>query len=99
MKEALEKRFHEDMIELYKEIRKVSDAPKIFLDMVVMEGGVNAAKELIKNETKRFKRLKDIGRLDLTVEAYVVKEIYRELFIDERKVCVKRLTEAGYAVK
>ena len=57
------------------------------------------ARQLLRREgtTDGFQRLKEEGRLDLTMEAVVLNPEYAELFTDEeRSVAVRRLAEAGY---
>ena len=70
-----------------------------FIQLVAEKGGITAAKQLINKPggTDGFITLWQCGRLDLSVEAYVLKEEYRELFTDEeRKTCRRRLQEFGY---
>jgi hypothetical protein len=50
--------------------------------------------------TDGFQRLTDEGRLDLTVEALVLKPEYSQLFSDEeRRVAAHRLAQAGYQLR
>ena len=70
-----------------------------FMQLVAEKGGVAAAKQLISKSggTDGFTTLWECGRLDLSVEAYVLKDEYKELFTDEeRKICRERLLEFGY---
>ena len=70
-----------------------------FMQMVAEKGGVIAAKQLISKPggTDGFATLWECKRLDLSVEACVLKEEYKELFTDEeRKMCKDRLKEFGY---
>jgi hypothetical protein len=62
-------------------------------------GGLEYARQLLRKEgtTDGFQRLTDEGRLDLTVEALVLKPEYAQLFSDEeRRVAAHRLAQAGY---
>ena len=64
-------------------------------------GGVQAAKVLITKNggTYGFETLWKYNRLDLSVEAYTLKDEYKELFSDEeREICLERLKEAGYCI-
>ena len=66
-------------------------------------GGVATAKRLIEKaratgkQTDGFTRLFLEGRLDLTMEASVVEEQYRQLFTDDEiAYCRDSLQNAGY---
>lgn len=70
-----------------------------FLQMIGNKGGVAAAKQLISKSggTEGFTALWEQGRLDLSVEANVLKPEYQELFSEEeRSICRERLLEFGY---
>ncbi len=72
-----------------------------FRQMVANEGEVKTAKKLIyKNGgTAGFERLYKCNRLDLSVEALVSQDKYRELFTEEEiTMCKERLKEYGYVV-
>lgn len=63
------------------------------------EAGLKAAKQLISKSggTYGFEVLWENNRLDLSVEALVLKPEYNDLFTDEeREICRKRLIEFGY---
>lgn len=63
------------------------------------KGGVEAARSLILKDggTDGFAKLWELGRLDLSVEALVLKDEYKELFTDhEREACRYRLKEYNY---
>jgi hypothetical protein len=80
---ALETEFHQEMIRCYKEAKAEGYTPSIFLNMVNDMGGLATAKKLINDPTPSdgFRRLWEMGRLDLTVEYVVVHETkYRALF-------------------
>lgn len=69
------------------------------MQLVAEKGGVAAAKQLISKNggTDGFATLWEHYRLDLSVEAYVLKDEYRDLFTDdERKMCRDRLLEFGF---
>lgn len=70
-----------------------------FLQVVAEIGGVEAARTLILRDggTEGVAKLWELGRLDLSVEALVLKPEYRELFTDhEREACRNRLKEYNY---
>ncbi len=100
MMTALEKRFFNDMKDIYhKADKEINYRPTRFLQMLSEKGGVETALSLVaKSEaTEGFIRLWENRRLDLSVEALVLKDDYRELFDDDiRKACSGRLREYGY---
>ena len=70
-----------------------------FLQLVSEKGGLAAAKQLINKPggTDGFTTLWEHHRLDLSVEAHVLKSEYAELFTEEEKnICRNRLKEFGY---
>ena len=70
-----------------------------FLRGVRHHGGPEYAHQLLRKEgtTDGFQRLKEEDRLDLTMEALVLRPEYAELFTDEeRRVAAHRLAEAGH---
>jgi hypothetical protein len=72
-----------------------------FLRGVRNHGGPKYARQLLRaaDTSAGFQRLTDEGRLDLTVEALVLRPEYEPLFADEdRKIAARRLEEAGYIV-
>lgn len=93
----LERKFHEDMINIYKVANKeLGYKPTRFLQLVSEKGGLKAAKILISKQggTYGFEVLSEYNRLDLSVENYVLKAEYKELFTeDERKICKERIDE------
>lgn len=99
----LEKRFEQDMIKIYTTARKECGyTASRFFQMLGDRGGLAAAKQLINKSggTDGFTMLWEHGRLDLSVEAHVLKPEYTGLFTDEeRNICKKRLEEFGYTVK
>lgn len=100
---ALEKRFEQDMIDIYMTAKKECgyNASR-FLQMLGAKGGLAAAKQLISKPggTDGFATLWEHGRLDLSVEAHVLKPEYAELFTEEeRRMCRERLEQFGYMAK
>jgi hypothetical protein len=70
-----------------------------FLRMLSDHGPVETARRLITSTqpSEGFTQLWQRQRLDLTVEAQVLRPEFRELFDDEeRDACLRRLREYGY---
>ena len=100
MPDKLEAWFHEAMMDLYRRAKAECDYNATrFLGMVNEDGGLAAAKHLINapDISDGFGELWERGRLDLSVEAYALREEFRPLFTeDELAVCRKRLLDARY---
>ena len=99
---TLEKQFEQEMVDIYMTAKKECgyNASR-FLQMISAKGGLAAAKQLISKPggTDGFTTLWEHGRLDLSVEAHVLKPEYSSLFTDsERKLCKDRLEQFGYHV-
>ena len=95
----LEARFHEALVRIYREAASFGYYPAYFLRMVVEQGGLVAAKQLLNSSepSSGFTRLWDEGRLDLSVEAVVIQEPWRILFTDEELLeARRRLVDLGY---
>lgn len=96
----VEKKFHEDMVNIYVTAKKeLKYNATRFFQFVNEIGGVNTAKTLIAKDggSSGFVELWEYGRLDLSMEAHVLKPEYKELFTEnERKICMERLEEYGY---
>ena len=94
----LEMQFHADMVNIYKTAKKECGYNAVrFLQIISNKGGVEAARQLIIKQTDGFSALAEFGRLDLSVEAYVLKPEYVSLFTEaEREVCRERLKKLGF---
>ena len=92
----LEEAFHEAMLKIYVSAKKECkyNATR-FLQMVNEQGGLQAARSLIHaHETSDgFRALWERGRLDLTVEALVLKSPWRPLFTNKELTIAKRRLE------
>jgi len=92
--------FHDAMLEIYERAKaECKYYATRFLQMVVERGGLQTARYLLHAPglSDGFTALWECKRLDLTVEAYVLKPEWRELFTEEEiKVATKRLSELGY---
>ncbi|WP_436763463.1 hypothetical protein [Streptosporangium sp. V21-05] len=81
-----ERRFHRAMVDIYQTAKQDLSYPaNRFIQMVSDRGGLAAAKQLLWSDqiSDGFEFLRSHGRLDLTVEAHVLKEEFAELFTDE----------------
>lgn len=96
----LKKDFFNEMKNIYiKADKECGYRPTRFLQMLSEKGGVKTAKSLINKSggTEGFIKLWELNRLDLTVEALVIRDDYKELFTDEEiESCKNRLQEYGY---
>lgn len=102
MQKELESRFHNDMVQIYLAAKKLKYNASYFWQMVTEKGGYMTAKHLIHTEapSEGFSKLWDLKRLDLSVEAHVLKPEYNPLFTDEeRQICIDRLKEYNYKVE
>jgi 5-methylcytosine-specific restriction enzyme A len=102
--ESIESRirqFHKDMLNIYSEAKKVGYEASRFRTMVANQGGYGVAKKFIHNNSpsEGFVNLWERKRLDLTVEALILKEDYHSLFTEEERSIVReRLQEYGFAM-
>lgn len=92
--------FHEAMLEIYERAKtECHYNASRFLQMVVERGGLGTARYLLHAPglSDGFTALWECNRLDLTVEAYVLKPEWQELFTqDEIAIARKRLSDLGY---
>lgn len=99
---GLEERFHEEMLDIYRRAnRECHYNPTRFLSMVSEVGGVVAAKELLVPGSPQygFEVLWERKRLDLTVEALVLRESWRQMFsLGEIAEAQARLEQYGYTI-
>ena len=98
---AAERRFHSAMVEIYR--RAKADTGYVasrFLQMVSEQGGLAAARQLLSTSTVSdgFTTLYEHHRLDLTVEAHVLKPEFRVLFSDA-EVAIARERLKSYGVE
>ena len=98
--DELERRFHRTMIQVYQEAKaECNYNATYFLRLVNEKGGLRAAKQLLQGEApaQGFTTLWECGRLDLSVEARVLRPEFAPLFTDkERAVARQRLQDYGY---
>lgn len=108
---ALDMRFHDDMLDIFRLAGEATRRERpdgttargywasYFLRGVRNHGGPDYARQLLRKQgtSEGFQRLTDEGRLDLTVEALVLRPEYTPLFTaDERRIAAHRIAEAGH---
>lgn len=97
----IEKQFNDDMMHIYVTAKKeLGYNATRFLQMISKYGGLSTAHKLIATEggTEGFTKLWEYGRLDLSVEAHVLKPEYEVLFSEEeRNMCRERLKSYGWS--
>ena len=96
---GLEAEFHRAMLNIYDAAVELGYRPVRFLQMVHEHGGVEAARRLLgaPEAQEGLTTLWELGRLDISMEALVVRERWAPLFsIAERQVARERLKAYGY---
>ena len=100
MNDSLENEFNEAMLDIYKRAyQECKYNASYFIRIVNDRGGLGTARYLLSTDDPQsgFDVLRELGRLDLTVEAQVVKPRFRPLFTEnEVSVARRRLDELGY---
>ena len=95
-----EQEFHGAMVNIYQVAKRdLHYNATRFIQMVAEQGGVGAARQLLHASTVSdgFSTLWLAKRLDLSVEAHVIRPEYAELFTaEERNIAQRRLEEYGY---
>ena len=96
-----ESQFNEAMLNIYRRAKAEAgyNATR-FLSMVVEHGGLETARYLLHAATvsEGYTALWERKRLDLTVEAMILRPEWQALFSDvERRIAVNRLREYGYS--
>ncbi|WP_066309180.1 hypothetical protein [Bacillus sp. FJAT-29814] len=97
---SAEQDFHKAMVDIYNlALKHCHYRATRFLQMVANEGGLKTAKKLLKENkiSDGFMNLLQNNRLDLTVEALVIKVEFKHLFTDtEIEEATQRLKNYGY---
>lgn len=83
----MEQGFHRAMARIYEEAKKEGYTASYFLRMLSEHGGVETARRLVNANTpsEGFTRLWMMKRLDLSVEALVLKPEWKSLFNDDER--------------
>lgn len=96
----LEMEFQEKMIEIYEKTKKECGYNGIrFFQMVCSEGGLITARKLVmaKGHAEGLTRLWYDKRLDLSMEATIIRDPWCNLFTNEELAMArKKLKELGY---
>jgi hypothetical protein len=97
----LGREFHDAMLDIYKRAKSEAGYHATrFLAMVSDRGGLETARYLLHAATisEGYTALWERGRLDLTVEAMILKPEWHSLFsAAERKIAIERLREYQYS--
>ena len=100
MRDDLEQRFHEEMIRVYDRAKKECRYTATrFMQMVTDYGGLQAAKMLLAAPriSEGLTRLWEEKRLDISMEATLIREPWCRLFSPEELATArKRLDDLGY---
>jgi len=100
MKTEKEKLFHKAMLGIYVVAKEECNyVATRFLKMLTNHGGIETAKILLHSShvSEGYTALWERKRLDLTVEALVVKDAWSDLFSEEEiNIAKNRLYEYGY---
>lgn len=93
MSKTLQAKFHGEMLALYDHCARIGFRPVLFRRLVILKGGVEAARELVfKPGTTGLERLIEAGKTELSMEAAMTRQEYRGLFAPlEIKEAAKRL--------
>lgn len=95
----IENDFHKEMIDIYNKAVECGYRPTYFLRMVTDRGGLDAARALLATEefTSGLKKLWELERLDISMEALVCKSPWSQLFTEEEiEVAKSRLGQLNY---
>ena len=99
MTASLEGEFHRAMLNIYQAAADLGYRPTRFRQTVHEHGGVGAAKRLLNGPVAQsgLTTLWELGRLDISMEALVVRERWKPLFSDEERQAARdRLSAYGY---
>ena len=99
---TIEEQFHKEMLGISDQAKEFGYFPSYFIRMVGEQGGLGAARQLLKgNEmSSGLMRLWEQKRLDVSVEALVLREPWASLFTDEEIASARgRLEKLGYSPK
>ena len=97
--EQIKKEFHDEMVGIYEEEKKLGRNATYFRRMLNSKGGFQTAVTLLSKPQPQtgFERLRDSKNFELTVEFLVLQEPWRQLFeqryLDEAE---KRLRDCNF---
>jgi hypothetical protein len=99
MDEKINAQFHQEMLDIYTKSGKATGYwPNRFLQKVRKVGGIAAAKEWLQPEkglSPGLQRIAREKRIDLSMEALVLREPWNKLFSDEEIKEAKRRISAA----
>jgi len=96
---SLEQDFNHAMVAIYETQKDYGYYATYFKQMLDRYGGVQAAQRLLagREAQQGLMKLWELGHLENSVEAHVLRERYRPLFTDaEIEEARRRLEELGY---
>ncbi|MFE9881932.1 hypothetical protein [Streptomyces sp. NPDC005784] len=103
MTSEAERQFHRAMVLGVKRLkREIGYSATRFMEMVGELGGAEAARQLLRGRdaSDGFTTLWEHGRLEMSVEAFVLLPWYRELFTEEQlETARRRLREHRFDVE
>ena len=95
--------FNSEMLNIYELAKKECNyTARRYLQMLRRRRGLETAKILLHSNkvSDGYTALRECDRLDLTVEALVIKMEWRELFTHEEiNIAIKRLKDYGFDIK
>lgn len=96
-KKRLEDEFDNDMRQILEKERDLKYHSTYFRNMLYELGGIEMAHRLLKKNDlpPMFQDLRNKGRLDLTMEYYVVMEKYKPLFSDDEREIARFRLKSG----
>lgn len=98
--QLLQNKFNEEVFESIEKMKKEVYTPTRFIRMLHQSNNnaVEVAQKVaLKNATIGIEILYEKGRLDLSMEALIVKPEYKELFSSQViNACARRLKSLGY---
>jgi hypothetical protein len=100
--EELKQNFHQAMIDIYKTAKRdLNYTASYFIQMISELGGLETARRLLAKDelSEGFTELYLRDRLDLTMEAHVIKPEFRPLFTpQEIAIAEQRLRDMDYPI-
>lgn len=97
---SLEKEFTKELLDNVAEMKQYGYNPTIYTRMISENGAVNAAKKLVVKDVQSsgFATLIMLRKLELSVEASVIKDKYKDLFTDaEIQNSIRKLKEENFS--
>ena len=102
MRNLLQNKFNEEVFQAIEESKKIGYTPTRFIQMLhqANNNAVEVVQRLVTKEaTTGLEKLWEQGRLELSMEAIMIKPEYKELFSSEIiTVCTKKLKKYGYKI-